>query len=91
MEEIEERDYISPVFGVAKKDGMAMRLVFNLRKLNAILQRKEHYLSTIDELISGVGGLVYASVVNLNMGYLSISLDEAAPKLLTIVFSISLF
>ena len=57
-EEIEERDYISPAFGVAKKDGMSMRLVFDLRKLNAILQRKEHYLSTIDELISGVGGFV---------------------------------
>ena len=51
-----------------------------------ILQRKEHYLSAIDELISGVGGFVFASVVDLIMGYLSIPLDEAARKLLTIVF-----
>ena len=58
VEEIEERDYMSPAFGVAKKDDMSMRLVFDLRKLNAILQRKEHYLSMIDELISGVGGFV---------------------------------
>ena len=85
-EEIEEREYISPAFGVAKKDCMSMRLVFGLRKLNAILQRKEHYLSTIGDLISGVGGFVFAFVVDLNMGYLRIPLDEAARKLLTIVF-----
>ena len=70
-EEIEEREYISPAFGVAKKDGTSMRLMFDLRKLNTILQRKEHYLSTINELISGVGGFVFASVVGLNMGYLT--------------------
>ena len=31
---VEEREYISPKFGVAKKDGTSMRLVFDLRKLN---------------------------------------------------------
>ena len=68
-----------------------MRLVFDLRKLNAILQRKEHYFSTIDELISGVGGFLFASAVDLNMGYLSILLNEAARKLLTIVFTFGYF
>ena len=91
-EEIEEREYISPAFGIAKKDGTSMRLVFDLRKLNAILQRKEHYLSTIDKFISQVGGFVFASVVDLNiMGYLSIPLNEAAHKLFTIVFLFGYF
>ena len=68
-----------------------MRLIFDLRKLYAILQRKEHYILAIDELISGVGGFVFASVIDLNMEYLSISLDEAALKLLTIEFSFGYF
>ena len=59
-EEIEERDYIYPAFGVAKRDDVSIRLVFDPRKLNAILVRKEHYLSMINELISGVGGFLYA-------------------------------
>ena len=84
-EEIKGRDYTSSVFGVAKKDGTLMRLVFDLRKLNAILQRKEHYLLTIDELISGVGVFVFASVLGRNVGYLSIQLDETARMMPPIV------
>ena len=76
---------------MSKKDGVSLRLVFDLRKLNAVLVRKEHYLSTIDKLISGVGGFVFASVVNLNMGYLSIPLNDAARKLLTIIFPFGYF
>ena len=57
-----------------------MRLVFDLRKLNAILQRKENYLSMIDKLNSGVGRFDFTSVVDLNMEYLSIPLNKAARK-----------
>ena len=80
-----------PAFGVAKKDDSSVRLVFDLRKLDAILQRKEHYLLTINEFISGVGGFVFASVIDLNMRSLSIPLDEAVRKLLTIVFPFGYF
>ena len=63
-----------------------MHLIFDLQKLNAILVRKEHNLSTIDELIQGVGGFAYASIIDLNMGHLSILLDKESRKILTIVF-----
>ena len=55
-EEVEEREYISSVFAIAKKDGVSMRIVFDLRKLNSMLIRKQTHMSTIEELRQGIGG-----------------------------------
>ena len=90
-EEVEEREFISPAFAISKRDGVTMRIVFDLRKLNSMLERKQTHMSTIEELIQGIGGFIFASVVDLNMGYLSIPLTESSKKLFTIVFPFGYF
>ena len=90
-EEVEEREFISPAFAISKRDGVTMRIVFDLRKLNSMLERKQTHMSTIEELIQGIGGFEFASVVDLNMGYLSIPLTESSKNLFTIVFPFGYF
>ena len=71
--EIEEREWASPCFGIPKKDG-SIRLVMDFRKLNSVLKRKEYPLQTIDKMFQNIRRFTFASVIGLNMGYLSIPL-----------------
>ena len=89
-EEVEEREWASPAFGVLKKSG-TIRLVMDFRKLNESLIRKQYPLSTIEELITAIMGFDFASVLDLNMGYLSVPLKEASKKLLNIVMPFGYF
>lgn len=83
-EEIEKREWASPCFGVPKKNG-SIRLVMDFRQINKVLKRKEYPLPTIDELFQDIKGFEFASVIDLNMGYLSIPLTDKSKALLTIV------
>ena len=89
-EEVEERVWASPCFGIPKKNG-SIRLVIDFRQLNTVLKRKEYPLPTIDEIFQDIGGFTFASVVDLNMGYLSIPLTEETKKILTIVTMFGFF
>lgn len=89
-EEIEKREWASPCFGVPKKNG-SIRLVMDFRQINKVLKRKEYPLPTIDELFQDVKGFEFASVVDLNMGYLSIPLTDESKALLTIVTMFGFF
>ena len=62
-----------------------------MRHLWAMCIRKEHYLSKINELIQGVESCTLTSVIDLNMGYLTIPLDEEPRKILTIAFPCGCF
>ena len=89
-EEIEDREWACPAFGVAKSNG-SIRLVMDFRKLNDQLERKQTPLSTIEEMITSINGFLYASVLDLNMGYLSIPLCEKSRKMLNIVMPFGYF
>jgi hypothetical protein len=89
-EEVEEREWASPCFGIPKKDG-TIRLVMDFRRINSVLKRKEYPLPTIDEMFQNIRGFVFASTIDLNMGYLSIPLTEATQALLTIVTTFGFF
>jgi hypothetical protein len=89
-EEIEQREWASPCFAVPKKNG-DIRLVIDFRQLNKVLKRKEYPLPTIDEIFQDIRGFKYATVIDLNMGYLSIPLTEKAKELLTIVTNFGFF
>jgi hypothetical protein len=69
--EIETREWASPCFGVPKKNG-TIRLVMDFCQLNKVLEHKEYPLPTIDEIFTDIRGFIFASVIDLNMGYLSI-------------------
>ena len=83
-DDLEKREWASPGFAVPTKNSI-MRLVIGFRKLNEWLERKEYPLPTIDELLTNIRGFNFASVIDLNMGYLSIPLTGESKQLLTIV------
>ncbi len=88
--EIETREWASPCFGVPKKNG-TIRLVMDFRQLNKVLERKEYPLPTIDEIFTNIRGFTFASVIDLNMGYLSIPLTKETREILTIVTTFGFF
>ena len=81
---------MSPCFGIPKKDG-TIRLVMDFRKLNSVLKRKEYPLPTIDKMFQNIRGFIFASTIDLNMGYLSIPLTAKTKELLTIITQIGFF
>jgi hypothetical protein len=89
-EEIEKHEWSSPCFGIPKKNG-SNRLVMDFRQINKVLKRKEYPLPTINELFQNIKGFEFASVVDLNMGYLSIPLTDESKALLTIVTMFGFF
>lgn len=60
------------------------RLVFNFLA-NQSFDSHKYPLSTIDEIMYVVSGFVFASVIDLNMGYLSIPLCAELRRILMIV------
>jgi hypothetical protein len=75
-EEIEEREWASPCFGVPKKN-KTIWLVIDFHQLNQVLKRKQYPLPTINEMFQNIRGFVFALVIDLNMGYLLIPLTES--------------
>ena len=63
----------------------------DFRKLNSILKQKENCLPTIDKMFLNIRGFIFASTIDLNMGYLSIPLTPDTQKLLTIVTPFGFF
>ena len=89
-EEVDERKWAFPAFGVPKKDG-SIRLVIDFRKLNLQLERKMYPLPTSEEILTSIVGFLFATGLDLNMGYLSIPVSDNARKLLTIVMPFGFF
>jgi hypothetical protein len=90
-----EEDYSSewascfPSFAISKENG-TIRVVNDFRKLNLLLKHPMSPISIakIEDMIRSMEGFTFASVLDLNMGYYHIKLDDDADaqKLCTIVF-----
>ncbi len=83
-EEFEKREQAFPAFGVPKKND-TIRFVIDFRQINANLLRREFPLWTTEEILTSIKGFLYATSIDLNMGYLLIPLNDEARKILTIV------
>ncbi len=83
-DEFEAREWAFPAFGVPKKNG-TIRLVIDFRRLNTEQVRREYPLSTTEEILTSICGFLYASSLDLNMGYLSITVNDVTRKIITIV------
>ena len=60
----------------------SIRLVIDFRRLNANLVRQEYPLSTTEEILTSVHGFSFATSLDLNMGYLSIQVNDATWEIL---------
>ena len=77
-------EWASPAFGILKKNG-TIRLIVDFRQVNKCLIQQEFPLSMTEEILKSIKGFMYASSLDLNMGYPSIPLNDKAKSILTII------
>ena len=75
LTKIEASEWSSPSFPIPKKDN-TIRFVTDFRILNSKLIRKPYPLPLIHDIIQTLGRFVYATCIDLNMGYYSMRLDD---------------
>jgi hypothetical protein len=77
--------WASPSFIIPKKDH-TVRTISDFRELNKRIVRKPYPFPKISTTLQELEGFTYATTLDLNMGYYTISLDPTAAKMCTIIF-----
>jgi hypothetical protein len=75
-----DSEWAVPTSMQAKKNG-DVRILTDFRRLNAQIRRKPLPLTKISDLLRKLGGLKYATAIDLSMGYYHIPLDLEAQKM----------
>ncbi len=75
-----------PSFIIPKKD-YTVRTISDFRELNKQIVRKTYHIPQISTTLQELEGFIYASALDLNMGYYTIRLDPTAAKMCTIIFA----
>ena len=75
----------SPTFIIPKKDS-TVRTISDFRELNKHIVRKPYPIPKISMILQELEGFTYATALDLNMGYYTISLDPTASEMCTIIF-----
>ncbi len=63
-----------------------MRTISDFRELNKRILRKRYPIPKISTILLELEGFTYATALDLNMGYYTISLDPMASEMCTIMF-----
>jgi hypothetical protein len=78
-------EWASPSFIQPKKNDKVQFLT-NFREVNKRLVRKPHLLPIIQKILQEIEGFMFATALDLNMGYHTIRLDPDASTICTIIF-----
>jgi hypothetical protein len=78
------QEWAAPTFIIPKKDGR-VRFISDFRKLNESLRRAPYPIPKIQDLLHKLEGFMYATSLDLNMGYYHIKLNPDAQKYCTII------
>eukprot|EP00804_Cyclotella_cryptica_P025222 CCRYP_010335-RA/>CCRYP_010335-RA protein AED:0.59 eAED:0.59 QI:0/-1/0/1/-1/0/1/0/208 len=78
-------EWASPTFIIPKKDN-TVRFISDFREVNKRLVRKPFPLPKISTVLQDLEGFIFATALDLNMGYYTIRLDPDASKICTIIF-----
>ena len=84
MREINDSEWASPMFTISKPDG-SLRSLADLRELNKRIKRKPFPLPKIQDMLLKLEGFMFATSLDLNMGYYHILLSPESRRLCTIV------
>ena len=84
LRKINESEWAAPTFIIPKKDG-TVRFISDFRELNKRIKRKPYPIPHIQDLLRKLEGFMYATSLDLNMGYYHIVLTPFSRKLCTIV------
>ena len=90
LKKVNRSEWAAPTFIVPKKNN-TVRIVSDFRELNKRIKRKPYPIPKIQDLLLKLEGFMYASLLDLNMGYYHIKLDADARKLCTIVLPFGKF
>lgn len=77
-------EYAAPTFIIPKKN-QTVRFISDFRKLNQMIVRHPFPIPLIKDLLQKLEGFMYASSLDLNMGYYTIRLDAHSQRLCTII------
>ena len=84
LRKINRSEWASPMFTIKKPDD-SLRSLADLRELNKRIKRKPFPLPKITDLLLKLEGFMWATSLDLNMGYYHIVLTPNASRLCTIV------
>jgi len=84
LRKINRSEWACPMFTIAKPDG-SLRSLADLRELNKVIKRKPYPLPKITDMLQRLEGFMFATSLDLNMGYYHILLTPNASRLCTIV------
>ena len=84
LREINDSEWASPMFTIPKPDG-SLRSLADLRELNKRIKRKPFPLPKIQDMLLKLEGFMFATSLDLNMGYYHILLSPNSRRLCTIV------
>jgi hypothetical protein len=85
IRKINRSEWAFPAFTIYKPDG-TLRSLANLIELNKRIKRKPYPLPKISDMLQKLEGFLFATSLDLNMGYYHIELSPNSSKLCTIVF-----
>ena len=81
---ITESEWGTPTFVIPKKDD-TIRFLTNFRGLNNLLKQKPYPLFLLMDSMQSLGEFKYATTIDLNMGYYTMTIDEESKVYCVIV------
>ena len=82
--------WISPIVPIHKDDG-TLRITVDSRCINTAIDRENHPMPTLDDLIYWMNGSTIFSKIDLNKGYHQLELDEESRYITTFTTHVGLF
>ena len=84
LRKINNSEWACPMFTISKPDG-SLRSLADLREVNKVIKRKPFPLPKITDKLQKLEGFMYATSLDLNMGYYHMLLTPFSSRLCTIV------
>jgi hypothetical protein len=84
LRKINNSEWVCPMFTISKPDGSLQSLA-DLREVNKVIKREPYPLPKISDMLQKLEGFMYATSLDLNMGYYHMLLTPFASRLCTIV------
>jgi hypothetical protein len=85
MRKINRSEWAFPAFTIPKKD-TTLRYIADLRELNKQIKRKPYPIPKIQDMLLKLEGFLYATSLDLNMGYYHIHLTPESSSYCTVIF-----
>lgn len=83
----EPTEWVSPLVIVRKPKG-GFRLFLDTNNLNKAIRKEHHPIPNVEEILTGLEGKNFFSVLDLKDGFWHVKLDEDSSKVCTVYYTI---